>query len=575
TAGRRGRFIGACLLASLGAALGLAPFFLAAWIVGEGETLSAGHTPALAVALIASLVTAPLAHGLATALAHDGAFDVLAELRERLVAKMLRLPLDTLTRVPAGSMKRMMTDDVETLELFLSHQLPDMVACISVPTLTVIALMVIDWRLALACLAVVPFLVWVQRRTLQGHGQRIGVYFRKIGEVNAAAVEFVRGIEEIRHARSGGLVAEVLRRRVEDFKAFAQEWYRLWGPPWSLYCVLVGAAPLAVIPLVLVFYTQGDMSFPVLVVGLFVATGIGGPLAKLPIYGEITHQVNGAEKRIRDMLARPEVSGGSGGMLAGSAPIGEAARFFGVSLSLGESEVLEDVSFSVPQGRLTAIVGPSGAGKSSILRLLNRSWDPTAGRIHLGGIDLSSLAVDQLSRHVALVSQEAFLFDDTVAANIRAGRPEATDEEVRAAAGQALCASFIEKALPESYETRLGEGGQRLSGGQRQRLALARALLAGSPLLLLDEATSFLDARHEADLQKAIQAIIGPKTVVVVSHRLDSTRQADHIVFVQAGRVMGEGGHERLLDRCPDYARLWDLQRRNLEWRFSTGENNR
>lgn len=576
TAGHRGHFYAACVLATVGTGCSILPFLLAALIAGTPDVFSHPQQGIvggwMAWCLLGTLLVAPLARGLATAVAHDAAFDVLAELRERLVGKLTRLPLDTVTRLQPGQMKRVLNEDVEALELFLSHQLPDVVSSVAIPVLTVCLLVIVDWRMALACLLLGP-LIWVaNRRTMQGHAGQINLYFKKIGRVNGAAVEFVQGIEDLRHVPGGGLAAQVLRRRVEDFRSFAEGWMVQWSGPWSFYSAVVGAAPLVVVSLVLIIEQNGQVSLDALIFGLFAASGLGAPLAKLPLYGEITSHVLRAEAGIRSLLETPEVDTRDvvrAELPSPSAVAGVQVR--DVSLSIEDTPLLSHLSFNIPAGRLTALVGPSGAGKSSVLRLLNRSWDPSAGVITLGDTDLATLSVSQLSRHVALVSQDGFLFDDTVAANIRAGRPDASDAEVKAVADKTLCTSFIE-TLPQGFMTTIGERGCQLSGGQRQRLTLARALLAGGSLLLLDEVTSFLDSEHEAAVQAAVSSLVGEKTIVIVSHRLDSIQHADHIVFLDKGSVQGQGTHVELLGNCAGYARLWGLQQQNLDWKLTAGD---
>lgn len=567
TRGQRWRFGLACLLTIIGTALAVAPFLLTASLLGAGAT--APQAGPLALALVGCLLAQPVLSGLATGLAHHAAFDVLHAIRRDLTDKMTRLPLGFFTRRQAGRLKRVLHEDVEVLELFLSHQLPDVLACVVVPLATLLAMAAVEWRLALATLGIVPLIMGAQTLMMRGHGARIGAYFGRIGAINAIAVEYVRGLETVQTMGRASPVLSELLRRIEDFRRFAEEWYALWGLPWSLYAIVSGAAPLFVLPLALWLMGQGITDAPAAIFCLFAVTGIGGPLVKMTIYGEITLRVLQAEGRISALKATPELPGPDS-----DAPIPEprdsGLRFEAVGLDIDGRPVIEDATFTIPANCLTAIVGPSGAGKSTLLRLAMRHADPDRGRVLLGGTDLRALPPDRLGQSLGLVSQEVFLFNDTLAANLRLGRPEATDADLATALEQAACTPFVE-ALPQGLDTPLGEGGGRLSGGQRQRLALARALIAGQSVLFLDEVSAFVDPWHEAVLQGAINRLVGPRTVVVVSHRLDSTAGADHIVFVADGRVLAQGPHDRLLAESPDYARLWDIQQRNLAWGLRTG----
>jgi len=225
----------------------------------------------------------------------------------------------------------------------------------------------------------------------------------------------------------------------------------------------------------------------------------------------------------------------------------------------GEEPVLSGLDFTAPAGKITALVGPSGAGKSTVLNLIPRFYDPSAGRVAIGGQDLRELSLGSLRDALALVSQEVVLFDDTILANIRCGRLGASQEEVREAARSAAALEFIER-LPDGFNTMVGEHGMRLSGGQRQRIAIARALLKDAPILLLDEATSALDTESERQIQEALGTLMQGRTTLVIAHRLSTVRHADMIHVFSQGRVVESGNHDQLYEKGGLYARLYDMQ---------------
>ena len=242
-------------------------------------------------------------------------------------------------------------------------------------------------------------------------------------------------------------------------------------------------------------------------------------------------------------------------------PFSEAITFSDISFRYPESSesALRNVSFTVRRGEVLALAGPSGAGKSTLMNLLPRFFDPSSGEIRIDGQDLRVLRLRSLRDQIAIVTQETFLFDDTVFRNIAYGRPDVSREAVAEAAAAAIAADFIE-ALPEGYETHLGERGHRLSGGQRQRITIARALLKNAPILILDEATSHLDSESEMLVQRALANLMKGRTVIVSAHRLSTIRSADKILVMDAGAVVDLGAHEELLDRCTLYRRLSKLQ---------------
>lgn len=224
---------------------------------------------------------------------------------------------------------------------------------------------------------------------------------------------------------------------------------------------------------------------------------------------------------------------------------------------MNTARVLENISLDIPQGKMTAFVGPSGSGKSTAVKLIANLWDPDAGRITIGSVDMKDIPTQQLNRLVSYVSQDVYLFDTTIMENIRMGKPSATDEEVIAAAESAACDEFI-RGLEKEYETLCGSGGGHLSGGERQRISIARAILKNAPVVILDEATSSVDPENEALIQSAISALAKDKTLIVIAHRLNTVTGADKLVLINEGHIAAEGTHGELLASSDEYRRLWE-----------------
>ena len=236
-----------------------------------------------------------------------------------------------------------------------------------------------------------------------------------------------------------------------------------------------------------------------------------------------------------------------------------------------KKQVLWDVSFTAKEGEVTALVGPSGSGKSTCARLAARLWDITAGRITVGGVDISTVDPEVLLTDYSMVFQDVVLFDDTVMENIRLGKRGATDEEVRAAAKAANCDEFVER-LPQGYDTPIGENGAKLSGGERQRISIARALLKDAPIVLLDEATASLDVENETKVQGALSRLLQGKTVLVIAHRMRTVAGADHIVVLDDGHVAQQGAPAELMEQGGLYRRMVELQSESARWRLSGKE---
>ena len=233
----------------------------------------------------------------------------------------------------------------------------------------------------------------------------------------------------------------------------------------------------------------------------------------------------------------------------------------------GKEEVIRGISLTIPERKFAALVGASGSGKTTVARLLARFWDISTGEITIGGVPITSMTQEHLLSKISMVFQDVYLFHDTIAENIRLGRPDATDAEIIAAAKAAACHDFI-KALPDGYETMVGEGGSTLSGGEKQRISIARAILSDAPIVFLDEATASLDPENEVLIQRAIDALVQNKTVLVIAHRLQSVMNADKIIVLDDGRIVEQGTHEELLQKHGKYAALWENQQRAGNWKL-------
>lgn len=308
--------------------------------------------------------------------------------------------------------------------------------------------------------------------------------------------------------------------------------------------------------------TGGTLTVPDFALFLLIGTRVFDPLAvAIMNYSELM-MCGMSGERICTLLDEPEMAGG------GDAPSEHEIRFDHVSFGYGEKEVLHDVSARLEPGTMTAVVGPSGSGKSTLLRLIARFYDPTSGKVLLGGVDEKDIEPEKLMKNISMVFQDVYLFQDTVANNIRYGKEDATQEEIENAARLANCYDFIMQ-MPDGFDTMIGESGSTLSGGEKQRISIARAILKNAPVVLLDEATSSLDPENEAQIQQAISRLVQGRTVVVIAHRLKTVVGADTILVLDQGRIVEQGTHEQLLTQNGLYAKLWNLQTSTEGWKIN------
>jgi len=505
-------------------------------------------------------------------LAHTGAFAIQHRLRVGMAQHLGKVPLSFFAGRGSGSLRRTLTDDVNGLEGFFAHMLPDMVAAAAVPVVACGLLFVADWRLALAALAPLPFALLAQVWWMRGMGERMREWADLQKRIANQVGEYVRGVHVVKSfgldARSFGELAAAVRGAV----SWVEDYARSTAGGWVLFSGLLTANLVVVAPLGAWFYMRGTLDLPTYVLFLLVAPSVLAPLLRLMFaLSEQVQRVQAVE-RISAVLQTEPVNEPEAAAFEQSPPADTPldVEFADVSHRYGESRLaVNGVSFRAKSGQLTALVGASGSGKSTLLRLVARLYEFESGALRVGKMDVRDWPLDALLARLGIVFQEVFLFDGTVRENLALARPEATDAQIEAAA-RAACAHEFICALPQGYNTPLGERGARLSGGERQRISIARALLKDAPVLLLDEATASVDAESEAQIRHALAVLCRGRTVLMIAHRLHSVMHADHIVVMEHGRVSGQGTHGELLRDCPAYQRLWHDHEMARDW--SLGE---
>lgn len=567
---RRGMLALSGVLSAIGNAAGLVPFFVIYFVALEvlgklPAQVNAGWLWTLAGIALGAVLLKALATGLALHVSHIAAYRILYDLRIALAEHLGRLPLGYFSDRTTGQIKKVIHEDVEQLEEGLAHMIPDLVGGLTAPIITAVILFAVDWRLALATVALLPFAVamygWVAARS------GIAQYNAINGRINSAVIQYINGMKVLKTFMRADASFEQLRAVAAEMRAYYTGPYAASVPALAVIFAVVRANLLLIVPLGVLFYLGGSLEITTFVLFLLLGMGFNRPLWTLfSSYSTAAWQVSEASKQIAAVLQAAPLPEPQEPQIPGDASI----VFRDVTFGYRDAEpVLRQVSFTLPAGTVTALVGPSGAGKSTIAKLIPRFWDVSGGHIAVGGVDVRQIGSERLMAQVAFVFQDVFLFNDTVAANIRVGKRDATDAEVEAAASAARCHDFI-MALPQGYATPIGENGSQLSGGQRQRLSIARAILKDAPIVVLDEATAFLDPENEAQIQEALAALVAAgKTVVIIAHRLSTITEVDQILVVDGGRIVAQGRHTTLLQQSPLYNDLWDAHRGAQEWQLS------
>ncbi|WP_110968666.1 ABC transporter ATP-binding protein [Pseudomonas huaxiensis] len=498
-------------------------------------------------------------------LSHLAAFDCLHELRLVLANKLTRLPLGWIDARTASIANQVLREDIDRLEQFIAHHLNDTATALALPLASAVVLFWLDWRMALATLVTVPLAVAVQAVLFKRIPQVMAEYGQVNAELSASIVDYVQGIAVVKTYLGGENATGRLQGAIDAYRTVIGRMVASTVPGWSAFTVVISANSLFILPIGGYFYLQGSLSLQAFTLCLLLGLGITRPLFALAFFGNLMRLVQAANTRVQTLLRAPDlVEDEAPPGLAGSA----ALAFEQVDFAYDEGvPVLHDISFSLPHGSLTAIVGPSGAGKSTLAQLMLRFWDVRQGRIVLQGRDVRAWPLGELHDQVAYVMQEVHLFNQSVLDNIRLGRTDIDEAQVIEAAKAAQAHDFIQ-ALPQGYQTLLGERGARLSGGERQRLSIARALVRNAPIVVLDEATAFADPMNEALILQALATLTAGRTVVLIAHRLASVVEADQILLLDAGRIRARGSHAQLLADVPLYQRLWQAQQAHADWRL-------
>jgi ATP-binding cassette, subfamily B, bacterial len=514
--------------------------------------------------LVWLFVAAPLAgilHWLESWVAHDMAFRMLAEMRVDLFRKLDELAPAYLTRRRSGDLVSMATHDVEMVEYFFAHTIAPAFVAVLVPSAVLITLLTYEWTLAvvllpfLALVALSPFML---RRRLD----QLGSNDREaLGELNAYVVDTVQGLAEVQAFQQADRRRLGFMQRVDAHLAARLPFYRDMSIQTSTLEVATGCGGLAVVIVASIGVHSGSLGAAHLPLLTLLALSAFLPVSEIAQIGRQLADTLGSTRRLHSVQQeQPSVAAPT--MPSGFDPQDSTAlRFDNVSFGypLGQGNALTNVSFTLPRGSSLALVGPSGAGKTTIAQLCMRFWDAESGEVRLFGTPIRDIDLIELRNEIALVSQDTYLFNDTLRSNIMLANPGACAQALDEAIGHAALSDLV-SSLPQGLDTPVGERGMRLSGGQRQRVAIARAFLKDAPILILDEATSHLDAVNERAVRDALDVLMLSRTTIVIAHRLSTVLGCDQILVLDRGQVIEQGTHDGLIGANGMYARLVERQ---------------
>lgn len=573
--GRRYLTYASLLLSAVSAALSVVPYYYIWLILDEvlaaypdlGDATGIVHNGWMAVGFTVLSVALYIA---ALMCSHLAAFRIAKNMKKRALAHVMTLPPGAFDMMGSGKVRRIINDSAEATHTYAAHQLPDLAGSVVLPISIVVMLFFFDWRLGIACIVPIAVSIAVMY-TMMGNkvlAEFMGVYQGALGDMNKEAVEYVRGISVVKTFQQTVHTFQTFKESILRYGEFASGYARWCKKRMVAYMVFANLS-FAFLILAAMAITGGLENATPEFISDFLFYVVFSPLVAILLVrimysSEDGYKVDDALSRIDGLMAMeplPETGDPK-------VPDDMTVRFEGVTFTYPGSDrpAVEAVSMTMRPGTVTALVGPSGSGKSTIASLAARFWDPQQGRISIGGIDLRDISSKDLSGLESYVFQSNTLLRDTLLNNVRLGRPDATPEQVSEALRQAQCEDIVAK-LPNGLDTPIGPGGVYLSGGETQRVAVARAILKGSPIVILDEATAFADPENEHLVQKAFEKLAEDRTVLIIAHRLTTVRNADCICVVDGGRIREIGTHAELMEEGGEYRRMWEDYQRSLTWR--------
>jgi ATP-binding cassette subfamily B protein len=575
----------ACVLSVLSVAVSFTPFIAVYYIIREivthfadPGTLDTERMIRLGWLAGGGAGAAVLLNFFALMCSHIAAFTTLYRLKLDFARHIASLPLGFHSENSTGKLRKIVDENIEKLEGFIAHQLPDLVGSFAMPAVTLAILFVFDWRLGLASFVPIAagYLIQVSAFGNRASQRFIKNYQDSLEEMNGAATEYVRGISVVKAFNQTIFSFRKFHGIIKNYGKFVLDYTMAFETYMELFMLIIHNVYLFLIPTIILL-SGGVTDYAGFALAsvfyLVFSVSLSTPFTKLLYVSQTGRQIaDGIERmdRVLDVAPLAETA-------SPKTADGYSVSFENVTFSYNDGNgaaALSDVSFTAKQGEITALVGPSGSGKSTLAHLIPRFYDVSSGAVKIGGTDIRDMCTEYLMGIVSFVFQDVFLFRQSIEDNILIGNRDATREEVVAAAKAAQCHEFIEK-LPDGYGTVIGTKNIHLSGGERQRIVIARAILKNAPIIVLDEATAFADPENEHRIQLAFRELMKNKTVIIIAHRLSTVRGADKIAVIDAGRLAEEGRHDELALAGGRYSRMWEQYISAANWTLTGREAGR
>ena len=536
------------------------PYLLVYSIILElfNREISYNKIQSLVFIAILFIILGVVARILSGIFSHISAFNILYKIRIDLIEHMSKLNMGFFKKNMTGKLKKIINEDVEKLENFIAHQIPDLSSAFATPLIFLGIMFYFNWQLSLVLFIPIILGILAQSGMFKNYMGKVDHFYKLVAKLNSTIMEYINAMNVMKAFNLTAKSFKDYRNNTQEYADYWIELTELAVPYYSAFLCLLDTGLLFIIPIGGIMLLNGKITISVYILFLLMSTIFLNSLKTLFELSEsLSFLLKGMEKIIEIFNEKEQKSGD----ISFPEHFSESLKYENVTFAYNKAKVINNFTLTIRAGTTTALVGPSGSGKTTIGLLAGRFWDIDEGKITIDGTDIKDISYESLMDNISFVFQDTFMLHDTIYENIIMGK-NYTREEVENAAKKAQIHDFI-MSLPDRYETKIGEGGVKLSGGEKQRISIARAILKNTPIVILDEVTSYSDIENEAKIQSALKTLLKGKTALIIAHRLYTIKNADNIVFMKKGQITEQGTHEELLRNKGDYWHLWSLYNEN------------
>ena len=550
------KLIIAALFSIISTTLSAIPYILVYRIILElfNDKIDYRNIQSLVFKAIFFIILGVAARILSGIFSHISAFNILYKIRIDLIEHMSGLNMGFFKKSMTGKLKKIINEDVEKLENFIAHQIPDLSSAFVTPLIFFGIMLYFNWKLSLVLFIPIILGILAQSGMFKNYMGKVDHFYKLVAKLNSTIMEYINAMNVM---KAFNLTAKSFKDYRDNTQEYADYWVELTElavPYYSAFLCLVDTGMLFIIPIGGIMLLNSRITIPVYILFLLMSTIFLNSLKSLfELSQNLSFLLKGMEKIIEIFDEKEQASGN----IKFPQNFSQGLKYENITFAYNKAKVINDFTLNIKAGTTTALVGPSGSGKTTIGLLAGRFWDTNEGKITIDGINIKDISYESLMDNVSFVFQDTFMLHDTIYENILMGKNYNRDE-VENAAKKAQIHDFI-MSLPDKYETKIGEGGIKLSGGEKQRISIARAILKNTPIVILDEVTSYSDIENEAKIQSALKTLLKGKTALIIAHRLYTIKNADNIVFMNKGKIMEQGTHDELLKNRADYWHLWSL----------------